>query len=120
MDELMVIDTGHLIGKTGGGFSSEIKDAFSRFQDELREKRNPITLSFLDEETIAELKSTAMKLREKYENILILGIGGSALGTKAMLQFLYGCYYLMEQQKPRLFVLDNIDPATVSQLERIL
>ena len=93
MDELMVIDTGHLIEKGGDEFSSQIKDTFSRFQDDLREKRNPITLSFLDEETIAELKSIAMKLREKYENILILGIGGSALGTKAMLQFLYGCYY---------------------------
>ncbi|NLN20566.1 MAG: glucose-6-phosphate isomerase [Syntrophomonadaceae bacterium] len=120
MDELMVIDTGHLIEKKGGEFSSQIKDTFSRFQDDLREKRNPITLSFLDEETIAELKSIAKKLREKYENILILGIGGSALGTKAMLQFLYGCYYQLEQHKPRIFILDNIDPATISQLERIL
>ena len=119
MEELMTIDTGHLVSGESG-INPSITETFLQFQEDLREKRSPITLSFLDEESIAEIKSTAVKLRGKYENILILGIGGSALGTKTMLEFLKGPFYYLEQHSPRIFVLDNIDPAAAAQMERVL
>ncbi|HBG22276.1 MAG TPA: glucose-6-phosphate isomerase [Peptococcaceae bacterium] len=123
MDGLLRIDTGHLVQPGEEGLlqlSPADISIFRKFQDGLQENRTPITASFLDEETIADIKSTARKLREKYENILILGIGGSALGTKAILDFAKGHYHYLEKQRPRIFVLDNIDPAPAAQLERIL
>lgn len=48
-------------------------------------------------------------------NVLVLGIGGSALGARA----LYSA--LCDEQSTSLFVLDNIDPDTVQQvLQQIL
>lgn len=123
MNGLLRIDTGHLVqpGKeTGPQLIQADISIFQKFQDDLRENRIPITASFLDEDAIADLKLTARKLREKYENILILGIGGSALGAKAILDFAKGPYHYLEGQFPRIFVLDNIDPAPAAQLERIL
>ena len=123
MDELVRIDTGHLVNPGGRGalqLSSTIEATFQKLQDDLHQKRIPITLSFLDKGAISEIKSTALRLREKYENILILGIGGSALGTKAILEFIKGPYHQLEAHKPRIFVLDNIDPAPAAQLERLL
>lgn len=123
MDGLLRIDTGHLV-QPGEEDILQLNPAdistFRKFQDDLREKRAPITSSFVDDETVADMKSTARKLREKYENILILGIGGSALGTKAILEFVKGSYHHLEESCPRIFVLDNIDPAPAAQLERIL
>jgi glucose-6-phosphate isomerase len=124
MDRLIRLDTGHLVNPGGKGelqFDSATVSTFQEFQDDLREKRSPITLSFSEQGTIAEIKSVARKLREKYENILVLGIGGSALGTKAVLEFMNGPYHYLEQRGcPHIFVLDNIDPAPAAQLERLL
>ena len=48
-----------------------------------------------------------------YENLVILGIGGSALGVKALASALKPPYYnLLSSQersgRPRLFVMDNV------------
>lgn len=44
--------------------------------------------------------------KNKWENIVVLGIGGSALGTIAMRDALLPA----NDQKPKLYVVDNIDP----------
>lgn len=129
MEDLIKVDIGHLLAEGGSdhflsaaeldSLISEYGAVFREYQVDLRERRSPITLSFLEEEDIAGIKGIAAELRGKYENVLLLGIGGSALGTKAILQFLKGPYNILED-RPRLFVLDNIDPAVAAQLERIL
>jgi glucose-6-phosphate isomerase len=52
-----------------------------------------------------------------YENLVVMGIGGSALGTTALNTALNPAYYNLlskagRQGHPRLFVMDNIDPMT--------
>ena len=42
------------------------------------------------------------------------------MGAKAILDFAKGPYHYLEGQSPRIFVLDNIDPAPAAQLEWIL
>lgn len=122
MKDLLSIDIGHLFISTAelDSLVSTYSEVFRSFQTDLRERRSPITLSFLDEEEITRIKDLARELQGKYEHILVLGIGGSALGTKAILQFLKGPYYNLEQHSPSLFVLDNIDPAPAAQLEGLL
>lgn len=62
----------------------------------------------------AEIVSLAGELREQFENIVVLGIGGSALGTTAVFTALcYGHNLKTREERggfPRLFVLDNVDP----------
>lgn len=57
------------------------------------------------------------------ENLVILGIGGSALGTTALATALKPPYYNMLSRRarggsPRIFVMDNIDPVTFHRMMR--
>ena len=62
-------------------------------------------------------KADRVELRPQAENLLVLGIGGSALGNIALQSALnLPMYNLFPRQKrgaPRLFVLDNVDPVLV-------
>jgi glucose-6-phosphate isomerase len=60
---------------------------------------------------------------QSFENIVVLGIGGSALGTIALRTALLNPYWneLESAERdfyPRLYVLDNIDPFTVGTFLR--
>jgi glucose-6-phosphate isomerase len=60
------------------------------------------------------LLATAQAVRARYKNFVVLGIGGSALGTIALKSALLHPYYneLPDAGRggPRLYVLDNVDP----------
>jgi glucose-6-phosphate isomerase len=61
----------------------------------------------------------------KYECLLVIGIGGSALGTTALATALLPFHYnelspAQRGQRPRLYVLDNVDPdQTAALLDRL-
>ncbi|HEY0735721.1 MAG TPA: glucose-6-phosphate isomerase [Herpetosiphonaceae bacterium] len=59
-----------------------------------------------------EIEQLAADLRDQFENFVVLGIGGSALGNIAVNTALNGPFYnqLTSRKTPRLFVLDNSDP----------
>lgn len=61
---------------------------------------------------VAESKNQARKLRESFDTIVVLGIGGSALGAKAVHSALK-CS--LPQDHKRMIILDNLDPLFVSQ-----
>lgn len=63
------------------------------------------------------VKKMAEKFKGKFENIVILGIGGSALGITCLRDALKGVYYNF-RESPRLFVLDNLD--LVSEIEKVI
>ena len=78
-----------------------------------------------NEETVWYVKEFASMVVGRFENILVLGIGGSALGGLAVTEALLQPYWNMltkEQRKglPRIFFLDNIDPDSISSLLNIL
>ncbi len=70
------------------------------------------------------LKNLARKLRGEVQDFVVLGIGGSALGTIALKTALCPPYYnLLSDEKrpgPRLFVMDNVDPDTFAGLLDLL
>ena len=73
------------------------------------------------EETIWYVKEFASMVENRFDNILVLGIGGSALGGLAVTEALLKPYWNLlttEQRKglPRIFFLDNIDPDTINGL----
>ena len=73
---------------------------------------------YKDTNALQEIQDLAAEFtRFGYDNLVILGIGGSALGTIALNTALNPPYYNLldreaRQGNPRLFVMDNIDPVT--------
>jgi glucose-6-phosphate isomerase len=67
----------------------------------------------------AQVKALVEKYRPNTTDLVVLGIGGSALGNIALQSALNPVTYnLMTDKKrsgPRLFVLDNVDPALVGE-----
>ena len=65
-------------------------------------------------ELLEEISCLAKEIQETFDNLVVLGIGGSALGTTAIFNALCYCHNLQDNQQrgglPRLFVLDNVDP----------
>ena len=78
-----------------------------------------------NEETIWYVKEYAALVENRFDNILILGMGGSSLGTQAVCEALLPSYwnYLTKEQRknyPRIFFLDNIDPDQMVSMLNIL
>lgn len=82
-------------------------------------------LWFLDVDTttnVSEIQNYVHTMSESIDTVVVLGIGGSALWTKALLEALYGKYHNEDTTKiqKRVYVLDNIDPYTFSDIENII
>jgi len=82
-------------------------------------------LGFIDVDTkinISEIQKYTDEVFDDFENVVVLWIGGSALWTKALLEVLRGKYYNENKNKSgkNIYVLDNIDPETFSDVEEII
>ena len=77
------------------------------------------------EETVWLVKEYAAMTQGMFDNVLVLGIGGSALGGMAVCEALLKPYWnlLTPEQRnnfPRIFFLDNVDPDQINGLLNIL
>ncbi len=68
-------------------------------------------------EHINAIKALVEQLRPNTKNLIVLGIGGSALGNIALQSALNPATYNLQPREqrngPRVFVLDNVDPQSV-------
>ncbi|HOV34012.1 MAG TPA: glucose-6-phosphate isomerase [Candidatus Hydrogenedens sp.] len=100
----------------------QIKEYHNEIIQERKVKKYGFFELYKDKGTIEKIKNAAAEfLNHGIENLVILGIGGSALGTTALNTALNGPYYnlLSREQRngfPRLFVMDNIDPTTFKRV----
>ena len=74
-----------------------------------------------NEETVWYVKEFASMVKGRFDNVVVLGMGGSALGGLAVTEALLKPYWnlLTKEQReglPRIFFLDNIDPDTMNGL----
>jgi glucose-6-phosphate isomerase len=74
-----------------------------------------------DKRLLDQVSGFSASARGKYDDIVILGIGGSALGPIALRTALRPSGWNMLDEKarggyPRLHVLDNVDPETIAAL----
>jgi glucose-6-phosphate isomerase len=107
----------------------ELGGRFAAIQKEVRTRRTAGEYGFygLIEQgrTIAAIKTFAEGVGQAYDHVLVLGIGGSALGTKALLNALRRPAWNEWDDEareffPRLTILENVDPTSVAAaLERI-
>ncbi len=65
-----------------------------------------------------KVQRLADSLKDRYENMVVLGIGGSALGNIALQTALNSPVYNLNANRPgpRLFVVDNVDPVQFGEL----
>lgn len=81
-------------------------------------------LPYQDKE-ISEILDIAEDIKNKFDNFVVLGIGGSALGNIALHNTLNHKFYNLLPKKdrkdcPRIFFLDNIDPKLIKELVDII
>ncbi len=95
----------------------------SSIHDRLQVARQSGDLPFYDlpfQDSLDDIIDQADALAERFDDIVVLGIGGSALGTVAIARALLPLHNnLLDRarrgDRPRLFVLDNIDPAGINE-----
>jgi glucose-6-phosphate isomerase len=84
------------------------------YLDQIKKRNQAFRTCLDDKVTITEIKKFAASVKGKYDHIVVLGIGGSALGTICLEQSLT---HLFKKTTPRLYVSDNIDPTLTKELE---
>jgi len=121
--------TNMLAGAVSGGISStswlDAQQRFAAVRADLVAQHRAGRLGFLDlpGDSALHQQSTdlARKMKGRFDDVIVLGIGGSALGPIALRTALRpsGWNSLPSDQRggyPRLHVLDNVDPATIGAL----
>lgn len=112
------------VGAQGGVTPQEIEHFFpslTQIQKALDDLHRLGQLSFRDlihqEEEAQKVSERAEDLRHRFEDIVVLGIGGSGLGPRTLYEAL--CLYqplVDKQMRPRFSVIDNVDPLVWQQL----
>jgi glucose-6-phosphate isomerase len=89
-----------------------LRDRINKAHLELTGRKWP-ELAFQDllSQDTDEVGRIAERIRNTSDDFLVLGIGGSALGPRAILEALSPFHNL--RKKPRIFVCDNADPRTL-------
>ncbi|MBO5068107.1 MAG: glucose-6-phosphate isomerase [Clostridia bacterium] len=81
-------------------------------------------LPYNQKEIVADIIDTAKAIKKKFDNFVVLGIGGSALGPIAAFQAL--CHLRhnelpkSKRKAPKLYVEDNVDPERMAALLDVL
>jgi len=112
-----------VVGKEHGVAQSDLEKYLPEAEQAWRriiESRDKYQLAFWNilqsDSVIKEVRSIEEIIRRKnWENVLLLGIGGSALGATAIFKALRHPFHNLVSA-PRFFVMDNIDPVTFGAL----
>ncbi|MGA1841188.1 MAG: glucose-6-phosphate isomerase [bacterium] len=99
----------------------EVSSAHQQIKERRAEGKMGFTELPYQGETVDLINQTADNISKSFENFVVLGIGGSALGPIAIHTALLSDFYnfsISEKRKhrPRIFVLDNIDPDRIESL----
>ena len=113
------------VGKEGISLTQieSIKDKITTAINAMETKRHKMAwrdLPHNQDKIVEEILSYVVEKTPQIKALVVLGIGGSALGPIALQQALHSPYYNIHEKfrggRPQLFVLDNIDPATINDL----
>jgi len=96
-----------------------LKPDCAKAHEEIAQRKWP-GLAFIDlvSQDTSQVKEVARAIRGDSENFILLGIGGSALGPKTILEAMSPLHNL--RQSPRVFIYDNVDPVTLTSILSIV
>ena len=128
----ITLDYANMVGPNlgGGGIDPErietdLADRFGVAHEAVEAARASGEMGFFNlpyaSETLARTQELADGYGQWFENLVVLGIGGSALGTRTIRDALLGPLWNDKNDEardhfPRIYVLDNVDPETVRDL----
>ena len=114
------------IGEKDGIQTSQIdalQDRLKKAAQNMVDKRGQMKwreLPHNQTEIVADILKTAKQIQGKYDNFVVFGIGGSALGPMAVQQALnhprYNELDASKRKGPKLYVEDNVDPERMEAL----
>jgi glucose-6-phosphate isomerase len=112
--------TAEIVGSEHGITDAQLKTLAKKtlpLISRLNKERKAGKTSYRDlpynEKTVQKVKKLTAELKDRCENLVVLGIGGSALGNIALQTALNPYMHNLDDSQrpgPRLFVFDNIDP----------
>jgi len=112
--------TADVIGTEHGIASEQLKalaektsPLIQKLNEERKAGRTPYRDLPFNKEIAQQVKELAAELKQRCENLVVLGIGGSALGNIALQTALNPYMHNLDDTQrtgPRLFVFDNVDP----------
>lgn len=117
------------VGKEHGITPSELTElqpaieaGHKAMQDDRRSKRIGFFELHRDAASLKQVKAAVKRFSSKKpKNVVVLGIGGSALGTSTLVRALKPALYNLlpaeaREGFPRIFVVDNVDPETFREV----
>jgi len=124
---MIKIDISNLIKVKNDGLSNKELSAkpstLKGLLENVKARRQGFYSVIEDKAAISKIHSYARRQYGKYRNIVVLGIGGSALGTICLhnsLRHLFHNELPRRNNLPALHVLDNIDPALIADFEDLI
>ena len=127
----IVFDYNNMLAPHLGGRGVEpdrlagLADRFRAIHHDVSRERDEGRLGFYrlahERDVVEKIRAFARDVEGRYDAVVVLGIGGSALGTTALREALLPPRWneLDEDARggrPRLYVLDNVDPSTIAPL----
>jgi len=127
---MIKLDYSYMMAETIGrqGISAQelsaLQPRVAAVHADLQQRRQAGLLPFYElpqqAEAVREIRQLADAIADQCDDFVVLGIGGSALGTtavaRALLPLQNNLLPASIRRRPRLFVLDNIDPAGVGSV----
>ncbi len=100
----------------------DLGDRFRSAHESVESARGSGEMGFFDlpydSDVLGHVQELADRVEGRFENLVILGIGGSALGTRTLRDALLGPLWNERSNeeragRPRMYILDNVDPGAV-------
>ncbi len=96
-----------------------VNSAKERINEKLSSDYFALKLPFLMSLKATEINNTADEIKSKFENFVVVGMGGSSLGNQFLHYTFNGIYY-NDTNTPRVYFMDNVDPVTSISLLKYL
>jgi len=101
-----------------------VKEVVARIEAERKTGQHRYRALPHDKEMLKQVQVAVRRHAGRFENLVVLGIGGSALGNIALQTALNPAYHNLlpagARRGPRLFVMDNVDPTQIANLLDVL
>ncbi len=92
-----------------------INNAKEKINEKLSSDYFALKLPFLMSLKATEINSIADEIKSKFDNFVVVGMGGSSLGNQFLHYTFNGIYY-NDTNTPRIYFMDNVDPISAMSL----
>ncbi|MDL2237747.1 glucose-6-phosphate isomerase [Christensenellaceae bacterium OttesenSCG-928-K19] len=129
----MKIDFNNMLEKTIGGHGiteteiNTISQRITKVHEQMNAKKGQMAwraLPYNQDEIVKDIVAQGKRINKEFDNFVVFGIGGSALGSKALFT---GIKHLKYNELPkekrggaRFYVVDNVDPDGINALFDII